>query len=706
MTELGPSHNHANAMTRLTSTTLLISLFLSVGACRCAENVLVGIPDEDAGLGGGEGGGGGAGGGGAGGGAEGGGVGGGGVGGGVGGGGEFDGGLGGGEAMVPPNTWVATSLAGREGAAFAYDSARHRLVVFGGDTLPVLGDTWEFDGTHWVQRFPSTTPSPRKGHAMAYDAARQRMVLFGGMGNTVPFLSDTWEWDGETWTQRVPQTSPPARVFSAMAYDEIRQRIVLFGGSEISTKIADTWEWDGNNWTQLSPTTSPPERDSAHMTYDAARRAVVLFGGYGGAALTDTWEWNGTTWTEKTPATPSPTHWGGGLAYDAERERVVYFGGTNGNAAQAQTWEWDGAAWTQRTPATSPFARYLGGLAYDTLKKRIVLFGGSNDTLTNPRLSDLWEWDGSNWTPKSPAAPLAPPARYGHGLAYDTERERMVLFGGRLNDASTKFADTWEWNGQTWTEKSPAPTLQRPAKRYFHSLAYAAARKRTVLFGGQAENGAALSDTWEWDGTAWVERTPASSPSGRYGYALAYDSARERVVLFGGCTSLNGDCSVNLLGDTWEWDGNNWEARSVATAPPARAYHAMAYDSTRHRVVLFSGYLGPGSLPSDTWEWDGTTWVQLTPSVSPTGRYSSAMAYDVQRKRVILFSGTRLMSPYTPQDTWEWDGVNWQQRAPLASPPGRSHHALTYDAAHQHIVLFGGEYLSVQSFADTWYFNP
>jgi len=33
---------------------------------------------------------------------------------------------------------------------------------------------------------------------MAYDSARQRLVLFGGI--TPDFLADTWTWDGSTWS--------------------------------------------------------------------------------------------------------------------------------------------------------------------------------------------------------------------------------------------------------------------------------------------------------------------------------------------------------------------------------------------------------------------------------------------------------------------------------------------------------------------------
>ena len=86
---------------------------------------------------------------------------------------------------------------------------------------------------------------------MTFDSARAVMVLFGGH-NTTPMnpLADTWEWDGTTWNERTPSTAPPARIGAAMAYDAARVVAVLFGGIAATGPLGDTWEWDGTNWTQ------------------------------------------------------------------------------------------------------------------------------------------------------------------------------------------------------------------------------------------------------------------------------------------------------------------------------------------------------------------------------------------------------------------------------------------------------------------------
>src|SRR5262245_25538876 len=94
--------------------------------------------------------------------------------------------------------WTPAGPFAQAGQAMAYDSARGRIVMFGGYEGSYLGTTWEWDGTSWLARAPATSPPVRANHAMAYDSARQRVVLFGGIWGTAAFLGDTWEWDGSS----------------------------------------------------------------------------------------------------------------------------------------------------------------------------------------------------------------------------------------------------------------------------------------------------------------------------------------------------------------------------------------------------------------------------------------------------------------------------------------------------------------------------
>ena len=205
---------------------------------------------------------------------------------------------------------------------------------------------------------------------------------------------------------------------------------------------------------------------------------------------------------------------------------------------------------------------------------------------------------------------------------------------------------------QTWTQHATG-AVTKPSARRSHAMAYDSARNVIVLFGGLDDaTQLASSETWEWDGNAWTQRAPATSPSPRYGHTMTYDNARNTIVLFGG-HNVNGASNS----ETWEWDGNTWTQRTPATSPSGRSYHAMAYDSTRGISVLFGGIqaatTGPSS--SETWEWDGNTWTQRTPATSPSPRFLSGMAYDSGRDVSVLFGG-QVQDFALNGETWEYTG--------------------------------------------------
>jgi hypothetical protein len=212
----------------------------------------------------------------------------------------------------------------------------------------------------------------------------------------------------------------------------------------------------------------------------------------------------------------------------------------------SSTWEWDGENWTKKSPVSKPPPRLFPALTFDSIREKVVLFG--EKAFLNP-LNDTWEWDGVDWTQKFPAA--SPPGRNAFALTYDDAHGRALLFGGYDESNETNLNDTWEWDGVDWAQKFP---LASPSKRSWHGLAYDSIRGRVVLFGP--------TETWEWDGAAWMQKFPAMSPPVRSNHALTFDGARGKVVLFGGSIG-----SI-YLDDTWEWDGQGrgYPGQQVAVA--------------------------------------------------------------------------------------------------------------------------------------------
>ena len=278
------------------------------------------------------------------------------------------------------------------------------------------------------------------------------------------------------WTQK-QDIGPAGRYYPAMTFDASRERVLLFGGlvaAGTDTDTADTWLWDGADWTQVSDS-GPLARAGANMAFDTARERVVLFGGVDqpGNVLDDTWAWDGTDWTQVADTGPSARAVNG-LAYDAARERVVLFGGNDGlGNVLDDTWAWDGTEWTQ-VADTGPEARSNHAMTFDVAGERVLVFGG---TSASAGFADTWAWDGAAW---SQVAHFGPAAVF--GVSAGCDGHTVLLFGGGIvtSDSIVPVGSTWQWNGQHWTERQN----MGPQPRMTAGLAFDSTRNRYVLFGG------------------------------------------------------------------------------------------------------------------------------------------------------------------------------------------------------------------------------
>jgi hypothetical protein len=125
----------------------------------------------------------------------------------------------------------------------------------------------------WTQK-QDIGPSARTGHAMAFDSARTRVVLFGGDSRRSTLFNDTWEWDGEDWTQ-AQDIGPGAPSQHAMAYDEARQTARdVWWISQSATAAADTC--NGRRGLTQVADTGPSARSRHAMAFDRTRGRIVL----------------------------------------------------------------------------------------------------------------------------------------------------------------------------------------------------------------------------------------------------------------------------------------------------------------------------------------------------------------------------------------------------------------------------------------------
>lgn len=292
---------------------------------------------------------------------------------------------------------------------------------------------------------------------------------------------------------------PYAREGHVMAFDALRGETILLGGdSDDSTQTRDSlWAWSGSAWRVAG--NEPGWRTLPALAFDSKRGRMVLFGGrhkfaqrqYADTATTDTWEWDGARWQRMNVNTPGRVDHHA-MAYDEARGVIVMQGGGDGaDVRDGSTWTYDGTAWTRVADASSgPGTRVHHAMAYDSRRQRVVLFGGFAPNA--PRSPDVWEWDGRQWT--HIVVGSGPGARSRHRMAYDAARGIMLMYGGNQDRT------TWGWNGTEWRQLA----IDGPPARSMSAMAYDSKRERVVMYGGSGEMKRQL---WEWDGTTWLDRT-------------------------------------------------------------------------------------------------------------------------------------------------------------------------------------------------------
>jgi len=222
-----------------------------------------------------------------------------------------------------------------------------------------------------------------------------------------------------------------------------------------------------------------------------------------------------------------------------------------------------------------------------------------------------------------------------------------------------------------------------------------------------------VDQTWVWDPAAgsWTQQSLQTGPTVTRAM-LAFDEARGTAVLFGGIYHTKTPTGIGFLthfdNSTWIWNGTGWSAASPSVKPPARIYASMTYDAAHSRIVLFGGCTDTAckNLLNDTWTWDGANWKQETPAASPSARRQGIMAYDPALAKVVLFGGSTngdILSGGVG-DMFAWDGQTWTELHPAATPPARYGAAMAYSHRDSGLVMFGGTGLAGY-LPETWIWN-
>jgi hypothetical protein len=236
-----------------------------------------------------------------------------------------------------------------------------------------------------------------------------------------------------------------------------------------------------------------------------------------------------------------------------------------------------------------------------------------------------------------------------------------------------------------------------PPPHFGGALAFNSKDQIVLLYGGVNSSSGYQADLWSSNSMRWEQRQTSARPAARFGTSLAWDEKQQAALLFGGFGE------GELLGDTWLFNGTEWIQQDPLNSPSSRANACIAYDAAQGLTILFGGRasLGGKYLENldETWAWDGKNWQQQFPTHIPPKRERAVLVYDRARQALLLFGGGA--EGGLLDDTWIWDGVDWSEQKPINRPPARNNFGMAYHEGKQQIILFGGQ--SEKGIAtDTW----
>ncbi len=528
--------------------------------------------------------------------------------------------------------------AARYGHTMVWSPTLGGVILYGGtDALgngfaTQFNDVWLWDGTDWTD---IGTGFSIDGHGAVWDTVYDKMIVFGG-----EYTSPTADVSFRTGT--IPGTfavhpttgGPEARTRIGFVWDEAHHVAVLFGGENGDTLFDGVWTFGGRVPTittePLSMHTPPCHDDFFSVLADGFGQLRYHWQRLVNGTpidLADNARMHGmeTTQMEINPTRPD----------DAGQYRVEVSNECGATDSLPFGILVDEGSWQQGSVGPP---RVNAPMAYDSGRGKMVLFGGfqtpADEGIDFATEQDTWEYDGVHWSQVAKLTPV--PGRQYAGMAYDPVRAVTVLYGGTYadgnHDQDRDLADTWEWNGTAWTQKADGP-----GARLKHGMVWDSERQRIEVYGGRVGLSAA-NDLWEWDGTSWTPRTTVGGPPpANELQSVAYDDARHALVVHTLAHAANG-----FVGQTWDLiDGQWFVGPSSAESALANGDFVIRYDAGRGKVIgvgLHTNQNDP--LAVETWERSAPDAWRLMQVFEPTARDGFALAYDSGRHRMVMQGGS------------------------------------------------------------------
>jgi Galactose oxidase, central domain len=281
-----------------------------------------------------------------------------------------------------------------------------------------------------------------------------------------------------------------------------------------------------------------------------------------------------------------------------------------------------------------------------------------------------------------------PAARWGHVSAFDPDRSRVIVFGGR--GTASELGDVWEFSLRTETWRDITPSGTGPSPRFTAGAVADPPRQRLIIAGGHT--GHETSDeVWALSlvANSWA-RLP-SGPSARFDAAMAAGS--EKAWVYGGFKNF---AALQALGDLWELDlrSDTWRHLPAGSTPPApRTNLAFGFDAPSNALYIFGGHDQHPAPLTDTWAYELTAnrWMRLSPAGAfPDAVTHQAYAFDAVCRALWMMGGDK-NDKQNVASTWalKLQPLSFVRIKPTVELPPRQHAAMAIDASGR-LIVFGG----------------
>lgn len=286
-----------------------------------------------------------------------------------------------------------------------------------------------------------------------------------------------------------------------------------------------------------------------------------------------------------------------------------------------------------------------------------------------------------------------PAARMGHAMVAIGDGE-LLVFGGRSYQGTAEvfLDDTWIYDtvDGNWREVVGSGPLARSQ----HAMAYDTQRDEVLLFGGYVGSSFTYGDTWILDlgSEAWTRVQPATTPTARAGSVAVFDTVAAGYVMFAGAEEP--PAAELPLAETWLFDPDlgDWRQAVTSTVPilvseghPTLFELAMVYDDPAERSMLLVAGESTWSFASDSEQW---TRVDSGHTQGLGADYMTAAAFDRAGRVTVAYGGAPVERTAA---TWRYDARDdlWSELAGTTPGP-LANHAMAYDATTDAVYLFGG----------------